>query len=50
MDCRWDSERFSFKPRFEAAGILCVFQGFNNAGLDERIRCAAAIHFKITSH
>jgi hypothetical protein len=23
----------------EAAGILCVFQGFHNAGMSQKIRC-----------
>jgi len=38
-DCPFRGARFCFKPRFEAAGILCVFQGFNNAGLEQKIRC-----------
>ena len=31
-------ERFWHKPRFENAEILCVFQGFQTAGLGQKIR------------
>ena len=30
----------------KAAGILCVFQGFHNAGLEQKIRCSGSKTFQ----
>ena len=38
--------RFCRRSRFQAAGILCVFQGLNNAELGQKIRCGAASIFE----
>ena len=38
---RADSVEFCHRARFEAAGILCVFQGFKNAGMGQKDRCSA---------
>ena len=45
-DCRWDSARFWHESRLKAAGILCVFQGFHNAELGQKIRCSRGNTFQ----
>ena len=38
MDFPVRGERFCFKARFASEGILCVFQGFKNEDLEQKIR------------
>ena len=40
------AERFWFKARFGAAGILCVFQGVTNEFLAEKIRQNPQTHLR----
>jgi hypothetical protein len=50
MNCLDIGARFCRKSRLKAAGILCVFQGFQNAELGQKIRCGAAKHFQSMSN
>ena len=43
-------ERFWHKPRFENAEILCVFQGFQTAGLGQKIRRRPQTHLRCAAH
>jgi len=38
-DCQTGSERFLFRPRLKTEGILCVFRGFQNAGMGKKNPC-----------